>query len=68
MGFNIYNQIKKVQESLNKKGYSKNIPIHIFGTELMLLFGMGQKKAIEWIGNFEKVGLIKRDGNNINFV
>lgn len=66
----MYKQIGKVRESLIGKGYEKDIPIEIFGKELMLMFGMRKQKAVEWTHTFEEVNLIKIDdiNNKVNFV
>lgn len=63
----MYKQIGKIRESLNQKGYKKDIPIEIFDKELMLVFGMRKKKAIEWSKTFAEVDLIKVKDNVVNF-
>ena len=68
MAYNMYKQIGKIRESLTNKGYEKDIPIEIFGKELMLIFGMRKQKAVEWTNTFEEVTLIKIDDNKVNFI
>lgn len=70
MAYNMYKQISKIRESLEDKEYKKDIPLEIFGRELMLMFGMRKKTAIEWTQTFEDVNLIKinNDTNTVNFV
>ena len=70
MAYNMYKQIGKIRESLKGKSYEKDIPTEIFCKELMLMFGMRQKKAIEWMHTFETVNLIKIDDikDVVNFV
>ena len=68
MAYNMYKQISKIRESLETKEYKKDIPLEIFGRELMLMFGMRKKKAIEWIYIFEDVNLIKIENECINYL
>ena len=68
MAYNMYKQIGKIRESLEDKGYEKNISLEIFCRELMLIFGMRKKKAIEWLHTFEDVGLIKVEDDTIVFL
>lgn len=68
MAYNMYKQIGKVRESLINKGYKKDIPLEIFCRELMLMFGMRKKKAIEWTNTFEDVNLIKVENNIVNII
>lgn len=64
----MYNQIKKIRENLEKRGYTNNIPTDMFGKELMILFGMRKKTSIEWIKTFEGVGLIKIEEDKVIFL
>lgn len=64
----MYKQIGKIRESLKNKGYEKNIPLDIFCRELMLIFGMRKKKAIEWSHTFEDVQLVKIEDNTVVFL
>jgi len=68
MAYNMYKQIGKIRESLKNKGYEKNITLEIFCTELMLIFGMRQQKAIEWSHTFEIVKLIKIEDDTVTFL
>jgi len=68
MAYNMYKQIGKIRESLDTKGYSKDIPTEIFCKELMLIFGMRRKTAIEWTDTFEDVNLISVKMEKVNFV
>ena len=68
MAYNMYKQIGKIRESLKDKEYEKNIPLDIFCRELMLVFGMRKKKAVEWSHTFEDVGLIKIEDDTVNFL
>ena len=68
MAYNMYKQISKIRESLIGKGYEKDIPLEIFGKELMLIFGMRKQKAIEWTNTFSDVSLIKIEDGKVNFV
>jgi len=55
MGCNYFSDqsISKIKATLKDLGYIKDFTKGQFGTALMLTFGMGKKKAIEWINNFE---------------
>ena len=71
MGCNYFSDksISRIKATLkemysNKKDYSKAE----FGTALMLTFGMGKKKAIEWIANFEIAKKIEIKEGVINWV
>ena len=64
----MYKQIGKIRESLNEKGHKKDIPIDVFCRELMLVFGMRKKTAIEWMHTFSDVDLIKIENDIIIFV
>lgn len=68
MAYNMYKQMGKIKEALEEKGYSKDIPISIFGNELMLHFGMKKNTAIKWIKTFESVKLISIDDRKVNFL
>ena len=68
MAYNMYKQIGKIREALESKGYKKDVPLNVFCTELMLIFGMRQQKAIEWSHTFEIVKLIKIEDDIVNFI
>ena len=68
MAYNMYKQIGKIRESLENKGYKKDVPLEIFCRELMLIFGMRKNTAIKWSCTFEDVELIKISNNMVNFV
>ena len=68
MGFNPKKELNKIKASLKSKGYVKDIPVDVFGVEIMIVIGTGKKKAIEWVENFQMMNLIKKDGNVINFM
>lgn len=68
MAYNMYKQIGKIRESLEGKGYIKDVPLEMFCRELMLIFGMRKKTAIEWANTFEDVKLININNNKVNFV
>lgn len=69
MAYNMYSQIGKVRKSLKERGFETDIPFNEFCSEMMLVFGMGRKKAIEWIYNFSDVKLITiKDDHKVNFV
>jgi len=67
MAYNMYKQIGKVRESLKAKEYEKDIPVDVFFKELMLLFGMRRRKAVEWTSIFCDVDLIEVKGSVLNF-
>jgi len=69
MAYNLYKQVDKVKESLEEKGYKKDIPMVVFRNEIMVMFGMKNLTAVEWIRNFDRVKLIKVDkAGRVNFV
>lgn len=60
--------IVKLKATLNIMGYFKDYPKDAFGVGLMLCFGMGKRKAIEWIGNLETAHKIVIVEGVVNFV
>lgn len=68
MGYNIYAQLPKLKETLNKMGYSKDYPKDVFGVAVMVTFGMGKERAIYWISNFETIGKIEIKEGVVNFI
>jgi hypothetical protein len=67
MGFNPKKELLKIKSNLETKGYKKNIPIDVFGVEIMLVLGAGKNKTVQWIANFETMGLITKNDNKISF-
>jgi hypothetical protein len=67
MAFNMYKQIAKIRTTLEEKGFTRDIPTEQFIKQLMLLFGMRKKKAIEWLHTYEDVNLIEIKDDVINF-
>lgn len=70
MGCNYFSDksINKLKAVLFQMGYTKDYPKAVFGTGLMLCFGMGKKRAIEWIDNFETAKKIEIKEGVINWV
>jgi hypothetical protein len=53
------NYYNKIDELKNEIKPNKNILLRTFKKTLMLKFGFTEKKAEQWINNFEKVQLIE---------
>jgi hypothetical protein len=68
MGFNPKKELLKIKDALKTKGYTRNIPIDVFSIEIMIHLGTGKRKTIEWISNYELMGLIRKENNLINFI
>lgn len=60
--------IKKIKQSLETKGYKKDIPIDVWYAEFMYQTGYGKIKIHEWTENFELIKLIKIDRDKISFI
>jgi hypothetical protein len=67
MAYNMYNQVGKVRMSLKAKGFEVDVPVDVFFKELMILFGMRKRKAVEWTSIFCDVGLVCVESNVLNF-
>ena len=59
--------IKEMKESLQIKGYNKDIPLEVFRSEFMILSGYSKNKVIEWVDNFKICKLITIKNNKVNF-
>ena len=68
MGFNIYKEIPKIREILEKSGYLADIPDEVFGKTLMIHFGMKKETVRKWISYFEENDIIKINDGVVNFL
>lgn len=70
MGVNYYKQIYKVREYLTKKGFKQAdpVPITVFGTGLMVVFGMKKETAIKWIQEFKDGKVIRVSKGMVYFL
>lgn len=59
--------INEIKNSLEQKGYTKDIHIDIFKTEFMILSGYNKSKVNEWVENFNMCKLITIKDNKVNF-
>lgn len=68
MAMNLLKRIERIRNYLEDKGYKKDIDEDVFIHSIMILEGMGHKKAVEWMHNFHSTGLITIEKWKVNFV
>lgn len=70
MGFNIYKEMPKIKEYLKKAGYNDGdkIPVEVFGSSLMFIFGMKKETAVKWINEFETIKIISLHKGMVSFL
>lgn len=67
MAKNLNTWIFELKTNLEKKGYTKDIPINVFRSEFMILSGYNKNKVIEWVDNFNTCGIINIKDDKVNF-
>ena len=70
MGVNYFKDLPKIKEYLKKQGYSDKdkIPIEVFGSSLMFIFGMKKLTAIKWINEFKESRIIQETEGMVYFL